>query len=129
MRVDKWLWVARFYKTRTRAKAAVLRGKIQVNGDRVKPAREIQCGDLISIKEDYFSREYLIQAIRQQRGSAKIAQALYKETEDSIARTNELAARRKSNFDTVLRPSSKPSKSDRRTLARLKRSGGSVDKE
>lgn len=128
MRVDRWLWVARFYKTRSRAKTAVMHGKIQINGEYIKPAKEVQRGDLVSIKEDYFSREYRVQAFREQRGSAKIAQTLYEETEESIARTKDAAARRKSNFDSVLRPRSKPSKSDRRTLARLKRSGGNLNK-
>lgn len=127
MRVDKWLWVARFYKTRSRAKAAVMHGKIQVNGDGIKPAKEIQLGDLVSIKEEYFSREYVVQEFREQRGSAKIAQTLYQETEESIARTEEATARRKSHFDSVLRPRAKPSKSDRRVLARLKRTGGRHD--
>lgn len=129
MRIDKWLWSARFYKTRSRAKAAVMHGKIQINGDQIKPAKEVQRGDLVSIKEDYFSREYCVQEFREQRGSAKIAQTLYEETEESIARAKEAEARRRSNFDAVLRPSSKPSKSDRRTLARLKRSGGRLNKE
>ena len=128
MRIDKWLWIARFYKTRSRAKAAVMHGKIQINGDRIKPAKEVQRGDLVSIKEDYFSREYRVKEFREQRGSAKVAQTLYQETEESIVRTEDAAARQKSNYDSVLRPSSKPSKSDRRTLARLKRSGGSVNK-
>lgn len=127
MRVDKWLWVARFYKTRSRAKAAVLHGKIQVNGSPIKPAKEIQRGDLVSIKEEYFSREYTVQELREQRGSAKIAQTLYEETEESVARTKEAESRRKSNYDSVLRPHAKPSKSDRRALARLKRSGGRAD--
>ena len=127
MRVDKWLWAARFYKTRSRAKAAVVHGRIQVNGDHIKPAKEVQRGDLVSIKEDYFSREYWVRELREQRGSAKVAQTLYEETEASIARTKEATDRRKSNFDSVLRPSTKPSKSDRRTLARLKRSGGSLE--
>ncbi|MCY3540703.1 MAG: RNA-binding S4 domain-containing protein [Gammaproteobacteria bacterium] len=127
MRVDKWLWVARFYKTRSRAKAAVMHGKIQVNGDRIKPAKEIQIGDLVSIKEEYFSREYVVREFREQRGPAKIAQTLYQETEESIARTEEATARQKSNFDSVLRPRAKPAKSDRRVLARLKRSGGQQD--
>ncbi len=127
MRVDKWLWVARFYKTRSRAKAAVMHGRIQVNGAHIKPAKEVQRGDLVSIKEDYFSREYWVRELREQRGSAKVAQTLYEETEASIARTNEATTRRKSNFDSVLRPSTKPSKSDRRTLARLKRGGGRLE--
>ena len=124
MRVDKWLWVARFYKTRSRAKAAVMHGKIQVNGDRIKPAKEIRLGDLVSVTDDYYSREYVVQNFREQRGSAKIAQMLYQETEESIARNEETTARRKSSSDSVLRPQAKPSKSDRRALARLKRSGG-----
>ena len=127
MRVDKWLWVARFYKTRSRAKAAVLHGKVQVNSTPIKPAKEIQLGDLVSIKEEYFSREFTVQELREQRGSAKVAQTLYEETEESIARTKEAESRRKSNFDSVLRPRAKPSKSDRRALARLKRSGGRAD--
>ena len=127
MRIDKWLWIARFYKTRSRAKAAVMHGKIQVNGEHIKPAKEVQLGDLVSIKDDYFSREYTIQEFQEQRGSAKIAQTLYEETEDSVARTKEAEARRQSNYDEVLRPRTKPSKSDRRTLARLKRTGGRYD--
>lgn len=127
MRVDKWLWVARFYKTRSRAKAAVMHGKIKVNGDHIKPAKEIQLGDLVAVKDEYCSREYVVQEFREQRGSAKIAQTLYQETEESIARTEEATATRRSNYDSVLRPRVKPSKSDRRVLARFKRSGGRQD--
>lgn len=127
MRIDRWLWVARFYKTRSRAKAAVMHGKIQIDGDSIKPAKEVQRGDLVSIKEDYFSREYEVQEFQEQRGSAKIAQTLYKETDKSIARAKEAELRRKSKDDSILRPRTKPSKSDRRTLARLKRTGGQVD--
>ena len=127
MRIDKWLWIARFYKTRSRAKAAVMHRKIQVNGEHIKPAKEVQFGDLVSIKDDYFSRVYTVRAFQEQRVSAKIAQTLYEETEDSIARTKEAEDRRSSDFDEVLRPRSKPTKSDRRTLARLKRTGGRYD--
>ena len=59
-----------------------MHGKVQVNRDRIKPAKEIQLGDLVSIKEEYFSREYVVKEFREQRGSAKIAQSLYQETEE-----------------------------------------------
>ena len=127
MGIDKWLWVARFYKTRSRAKAAVMRGNIQVNGERIKPAKDVQLGDLVSIKDDYFSREFLVLAFATQRGSAKLAQKLYEETAESIVQTQVAAAKRKSNVDFVIHPTAKPNKSDRRTLARLKRSGGRHD--
>ena len=126
-RIDKWLWVARFYKTRGRAKAAVIHGNVQVNGERIKPAKEVHPGDLVSIKDDYVSREYLVLAVATQRGPAKVAQTLYEETAESMARTQAEAAQRKSNDDLAIHPRAKPNKSDRRTLARLKRFGGRHD--
>jgi len=86
LRIDKWLWAARFFKTRTLAADAVDLGRVRVNGERVKPAREARIGDLVEVQAGEMRRQFVIRALSAQRGPASAAQQLYAETADSRAR-------------------------------------------
>jgi len=86
IRIDKWLWAARFFKTRTLATDAVELGRIRVNGERIKPAREARVGDRIEVYVGDARSEFVIRALSAQRGPAPVAQQLYEETADSRAR-------------------------------------------
>ena len=91
MRLDKWLWAARFYKTRSLAVDEIIKGRVQVNGQPCKPARDIRCGDTIALRQGHMPRTVVVQALSAQRGPASIAQTLYAETEESLALRQRLA--------------------------------------
>jgi ribosome-associated heat shock protein Hsp15 len=84
LRIDKWLWAARFYKTRSLASDAVKSGKVLVNGDKVKPSKDIIIGDTLSIRQAYFSKTITVLKLSARRGPATEAAMLYQETEESI---------------------------------------------
>lgn len=90
LRIDKWLWAARFYKTRSLASEEIDRGRVQVNGMVVKPAREVKAGDMVQLRIGVISRSVLVQGVSDKRGPAPVAATLYKETPESIA--NRVAA-------------------------------------
>jgi ribosome-associated heat shock protein Hsp15 len=118
VRIDKWLWAARFFKTRTLAADAVERGRIKIGGENVKPARAVKVNDKILIDNGSNRWEVVVLGLSDKRGAAPIAQALYRETEDSIAkRANEQEARR-----LFPEPGStikgRPTKRDRRAITR-----------
>ncbi|HEX5420863.1 MAG TPA: RNA-binding S4 domain-containing protein [Gammaproteobacteria bacterium] len=94
LRIDRWLWCARFYKTRSAAAEAVKGGHVQVNGQRAKPAREVKIGDKLAILRDEIEYEVGVTAIPMRRGPASEAQACYAESETSIARRRAEAERR-----------------------------------
>jgi ribosome-associated heat shock protein Hsp15 len=94
-RIDKWLWAARFFKTRTQASAAVDAGKVRVNGDRVKPARGVKLGDLLDIDNGATAWQVRVIGSAEVRGSATLAQTLYAETEQSIAKRQLLAEQKR----------------------------------
>ena len=94
-RIDKWLWAARFYKTRALAVQEIERGRVQVAGQDVKPAREIQPGDMVALRQGPVRREVRVQALSAQRGPAPVAQLLYAETLHSIAEREQAAAARR----------------------------------
>ena len=96
MRLDKWLWAARFFKTRTLAVEAVTGGRVSVNDDRAKPAKEIRVGDRLAIRRPPFEHIVVVKALSDKRGSATIAATLFDETEESRARRAVLAAEMKS---------------------------------
>lgn len=95
MRLDKWLWVARFFKTRRLAVEAIEGGRVSVNGERAKPAKEVKAGDTLSIRRPPFEHAIVVKAIAGQRGSASVAARLFEETEESRARRTVLAAEMK----------------------------------
>ncbi len=118
MRVDKWLWAARFFKTRSVAKDAIEGGKVHHNNERVKVSREIRVGMELTIQQGFDRKTVVVKALSSVRGAAPIAQQLYKETEVSIARRELLSAQRK--LDNLARPEHRPSKKDRRQIHRFK---------
>lgn len=121
-RIDKWLWAARFYKTRSKAKAAVVGGHVHVNGSRVKAAHDVRVGDVLTMNRDHFKEEFVVQEISDKRGSATVAQSLYEETDASIERREANKLQRQVMQASLINPKSKPNKADRRELIRLKNS-------
>jgi len=120
VRIDKWLWAARFFKTRTLAKAAIEGGKVQLEGQRVKVSREISPGDTLRIRQGWDEREIVVKATSEQRRSAPIAQTLYEETEESTLRRARAAEARRA-AGSLARPSQKPGKHERKALERLRK--------
>tara|TARA_B100000029_G_scaffold430343_1_gene441238 strand:+ start:62 stop:508 length:447 start_codon:yes stop_codon:yes gene_type:complete len=120
-RIDKWLWVARFFKTRSLATAAVTGGRVHVDGQRVKPARPIAAGSTITISKAQIEFEVIVQALAKQRGSATVAATLYTETEASITRrAQERERRHQQNLRRGADPG-RPDKKGRRDLLRMKK--------
>ena len=120
MRLDKWLWAARFFKTRGLAQAAVEGGRVKLGGERVKPAKELRSGDRLQITIGDLAWEIVVAALSERRGPASVARTLYEETEASrLAREAKLEARR-----LQVEPSrglkGRPTKRDRRALDRLR---------
>jgi ribosome-associated heat shock protein Hsp15 len=120
VRIDKWLWAARFFKTRSLASRACELGRVQSNGQSVKPSRDVRVGDMLQVKNDSGEFQIEILALSEVRGPAPIAQTLYRETEASRALRVKLAEERKAmpRFETATE--GKPSKRDRREIARLR---------
>lgn len=120
VRIDKWLWAARFYKTRALAVEALEGGKVQVNGDRVKRAKLVGAGDEVTIRIGPYEHVIHVTAVSEKRGSASIAATLYAETAESASARETMAAhvramQMSSGYDT-----GRPTKKDRRTIARLR---------
>ena len=118
MRVDKWLWAARFFKTRSISKAAIEGGKVHHNSERVKVSKEVRVGMELTIQQGFDRKTIVIKALSAIRGAAPIAQQLYAETEVSIARRELLATQRK--LHNLARPEHRPSKKDRRQISKFK---------
>jgi ribosome-associated heat shock protein Hsp15 len=120
-RLDKWLWFARFYKTRSLATAAVNGGKVHINAERVKPAHRVRIGDRLSLSLQGVIAEFEILGLPQRRGPASEAQTHYLETEASALRRSQLREQRR--LAELSRPRSevRPDKRDRRRLLRLHR--------
>lgn len=120
MRIDKWLWAARFFKTRSLAARACELGRIESNGQRSKASRDVRAGDLLVVKNDSGDFQVEVLALSEVRGPAAVAQTLYRETEASRESRLRLAAERKAMPQVEALPESKPSKRDRRKLERLR---------
>jgi len=120
LRIDKWLWAARFFKTRSLAKAAIEGGKVQVAGQRVKVSREIAVGDLLQVRQGWDDRVVRVLALSDQRRGAPEAQRLYEETAESIARREAAAAARRAAGGMLGRPTGRPSKKERRQIHRFR---------
>ena len=118
-RLDKWLWAARFYKHRTAATDAVDGGKVKLNGLAVKPAREVRPGDRIEITIDEDVRVVIVRAIADKRGPASVAQTLYEETPDSLARREAARETRKLAATPGADLHGRPTKRDRRRIDRF----------
>ena len=116
LRLDKWLWAARFYKTRTLAAEAVDAGQVRVGGERVKTAHPVRAGDRVSIRKAGYVWEVTVTAVSDRRGGAADAALLYKEDDASIAAREELAKQRKAAAEASPRYSGRPTKRQRRKL-------------
>lgn len=128
MRVDKWLWAARFFKTRSLAKAAIEGGKVQLDGQRVKVSREISIGDRLTIRQGWDEKEITVRSLSDQRGPAAVAQALYEESEESVARREKEALLRRA-AGGLNKPNHRPDKHERRQISRLRRGGGPASED
>lgn len=121
LRVDKWLWAARFYKTRSVAKTAIEGGKVYLDGQRVKVSREITVGERLAIKQGWDEKEIIVKALSDRRGPAPIAQTLYEETSESVKRREREAQARKAAGGATARPTQKPGKHERKALEKLRK--------
>ncbi|KAF4000020.1 RNA-binding S4 domain-containing protein [Glaciimonas immobilis] len=116
VRIDKWLWAARFFKTRSLATEAVFTGKVSLNGDRVKPARNVKIGDTMVINNGTNEWEVIVQGLAEVRASAVIAQTLYAETEQSLSKRVLIAEDRKYFHEPTMLIKGRPTKRDRRLI-------------
>lgn len=119
-RLDKWLWAARFFKTRALAKAAIEGGKVHYAGERCKPSKEPKTGDELQIRQGYDQRTVVIKAISMTRRGAPEAQLLYEETPESVARREAAAAQRKAAGPGLLISEHRPTKKQRRQIHRFR---------
>ena len=125
MRLDKWLWVARFYKTRSLASDEIGKGRVQVNSHDAKPARDIKAGDTVVMRQGPVTRTVLVRGLSQQRGAAPVAQQLYEETPDSV-RQRELASeqRRLNSEPAGSLEHGRPTKRNRRDIDKVDKTWG-----
>lgn len=119
VRIDKWLWAARFFKTRSLAAQAVDAGRVKVNGERVKPAKEIRVDDLLEIRNAEVAWQVTVQSVSNQRAAAPIARTLYAETAASVEARALAAVQRKSMHDPAADLHGRPTKRDRRMIHRF----------
>lgn len=120
IRLDKWLWAARFYKTRAIAKEMINGGKVHYNGQRAKSSRNAEIGAVLKIRQGYDDKEIIIKKLSQLRQSGAIAQELYEETATSLAKRAINAEQRRLNMLNNPIPDQKPDKKQRRQLMRFK---------
>jgi ribosome-associated heat shock protein Hsp15 len=123
VRVDKWLWAARFFKTRAMAARACDLGRVQSHGQPAKPAREVHAGDLLRIRTEGGEFEVEVLALSEVRGSAPVAQTLYRETDASREARRKAAEERKALGDVSPAPEGRPSKRDRRRIFQFRGRG------
>ena len=119
-RLDKWLWAARFFRTRALAADAIESGKIDVNDDRPKRGRAVHLGDRLTIRLGPYQHHVVVRGLSGRRGPAAVARALYEETADSIAARERTAERLRSAPPPVFYEGGRPTKRDRRAIERLK---------
>ncbi len=121
VRIDKWLWAARFFKTRSAATAAVLGGRVHVNESRVKPAKEIRVGDRVALTVGQVRRSLDVTGLSDRRGPAAVAATLYLETPESVAEREQAALERRAARPLGADLGARPTKLDRRRLEALRR--------
>jgi ribosome-associated heat shock protein Hsp15 len=121
VRLDKWLWAARFFKTRRLAMEACDSGRVLVDGNRAKPARALHPGERLEIRKDGLTWVVDVLALSAQRGPASVAATLYRETEEGRGAREALALQLRADAQSVPRPQQRPEKHARRELARFKR--------
>ena len=119
MRLDKWLWAARFFKTRSLATQAIEHGRVKLNDEHAKPAREIKPGDRLEIQMTDASWMLVVRGLSVQRGPASVAQRLYEESPESVARRQQQAAERKQTAHPAAAVKGRPTKRARRQIHRF----------
>ena len=120
VRLDKWLWAARIYKTRARAREMIEGGKVHYNGQRSKPGKVVELNATLTIRQGNDERTIVVKDITEQRRPASEAVALYEETAESIKKREKMALARKMNALTMPHPDRRPDKKERRDLMRFK---------
>ncbi len=123
VRIDKWLWAARFFKTRAMAARACELGRVQLKGQPVKPAREVHAGDSLRVTTESGEFEIDVLALSEVRGPATVAQTLYRETEESREQRAKAAAERRAMREFEQLPAGRPSKRDRRRIIQFRGRG------
>jgi ribosome-associated heat shock protein Hsp15 len=124
LRIDKWLWAARFYKTRSLAAEEIDKGRVAVNGQEVKPARELKVGDTVAMRREGVTRTVIVQGLSAVRGPAPVAQQLYQETAASVeARAQAAEQRRLAREPALSIEHGRPTKRGRRELEEARRQG------
>ena len=119
VRLDKWLWAARFYKTRALAQEMIQGGKVHYNGKRCKPSRQVEIGATLKLRQGFDEKEILVLQLSARRGSASLAQAMYRETPESVQHREQRAMERKL-ISANAPPDSRPDKKQRRQIIRFK---------
>ena len=127
VRIDKWLWVARFFKTRQLAIDAVNAGRVEVNDERVKPSKVIKSGDKLLLRKPPVEYQLVVSAIAEKRGSATVAKSLFVESAESVAARAKLIAELRDMPPPLFR--GRPTKKDRRTLERWQQNADSADED
>ena len=123
MRIDKWLWTARFYKTRALAQAALAAGKVKLHGERVKQAKEVRLGDALAIRIGEYEWQISIREICERRGPPATAVELYEEDEDSRARRMAQIAARRAQGAVTGKRKGRPTRRERRQIIRFRARG------
>ncbi|WP_106478710.1 RNA-binding S4 domain-containing protein [Phytohalomonas tamaricis] len=121
VRIDKWLWAARFFKTRGLAKKAIEGGKVHYNGERVKTSKNVEVGAMLKVPQGWDTLEIEIVDVSDQRRGAPEARALYRETEQSVVRRDREAENRKLANQSMMAPKNRPDKKGRRDIHRFQR--------
>jgi len=125
LRIDKWLWSARFYKTRSLAAEEIGKGRVEINGQEAKPAREVKVGDTVSIRRESVTRTVVVKGLSGVRGPAPVAQQLYEETPESVRAREEAAQQRRYAREPALSiEQGRPTKRGRRELDQAQRGWG-----
>ncbi|HEV7913191.1 MAG TPA: S4 domain-containing protein [Albitalea sp.] len=128
VRLDKWLWAARFYKTRSLAVEEIAKGRIQVNGQPAKPARSLRVADTVEMRREGLTRTVVVRGLSDVRGPAPVAQLLYEETPDSVAAREKLQEQRRFGAEpSQAIEQGRPTKRDRRKLADWNRWSASAE--
>ncbi|WP_250483074.1 RNA-binding S4 domain-containing protein [Caballeronia sp. GaOx3] len=122
LRIDKWLWAARFFKTRSLASDAVEKGRVKIGGANVKPSKDVRVGDIVEIDIERLVWQVEVRGLCDVRGPATVAQTLYAETEEGRAKRTAEAERRKTFHEPAAGLQGRPTKRDRRTIDKFSRS-------
>lgn len=120
VRLDKWLWAARFYKTRSLCRQAIEQGKVKSLNQRVKPSRTVKVNDTYTVQQGHDAKTVVVTAIADKRGNAQAAALLYEETAASITAREEAQANRKAAYHAIAAPPTKPTKKQRRDLEKFR---------